>query len=70
MLYLNNGRHCGVQSMWGTYAASQYHHPPPDSRLKERPYPNEKFFIFFYKNKVMVSIEKNQTFSFYIFFFL
>ena len=43
---------------------------PPDSRLKERPYPHEKFFIFFSKNEVMVSIEKNQTFSFYIFFFL
>ena len=32
---------------------------PPDSRLKQRPYLNEKFFIFFSKNEVVVSIEKN-----------
>ena len=42
---------------------------PPDSRLKQRPYPNEKFFIFFSKNKVMVSIEKNKLFLFIYFSF-
>ena len=42
----------------GTFAATLVP-TPPDSQLKERPYPHEKFFIFFYGNSMVVSIEKN-----------
>ena len=42
---------------------------PHDSRLKEQPYLNEKFFIFFSKNKVVVSIEKTKLFLFIYFSF-
>ena len=43
---------------------------PPDSRLKQRPYPHEKFFIFFSKNEVGGEYRKKPNFFFlYIFLF-
>lgn len=61
----------------GTFAAPQGITPgsspgtPPGSRLKQRPYPNEKFFIFFSKNEVGGKYRKKLNFFFlYIFLFI
>ena len=49
---------------------SQYH-PPPGSRLKQRPYPHEKFFIFFYGKRGGGEYRKKLNFFFlYIFLFI
>ena len=56
-------------ALWSDFAATLSRYPPPNPMRSNNP-TLTKNFLFFFKNKVMVSIEKNQTFSFYIFFFL
>ena len=51
-----------VTVMYKVSGSHSQHHStttPPDSRLKERPYPHEKFLFFSTKNEVVESIEKN-----------